>query len=85
MAAKSRERLTKWSRGHYLLNVFETSVAIIFTESSRGSFIYLNEYPACSSSNENFIGFKSKKTIELLSVKSILRYLGKPLVVPQST
>ena len=39
MAAKSRERLTKWSRGHYLLNVFETSVAIIFTESSSG-FLY---------------------------------------------
>ena len=39
MAAKSRERLTKWSRGHYLLNVFETSVAIIFTESS-GGFLY---------------------------------------------
>ena len=26
---KSRERLTKWLRGHYLLNVFKASVAII--------------------------------------------------------
>ena len=71
MAAKSCERLTKWSRGHYLLNVFEISVAIIFTESSRGSFKYLDGYPVCSPSNENFISFKSKKTIEALSVKSI--------------
>ena len=26
---KLRERLTKWSHGHYLLNVFKTSAAII--------------------------------------------------------
>ena len=26
---KSRERLTKWLRGHYLLNVFKASVAVI--------------------------------------------------------
>ena len=28
-SGKSRERLTKWLRGHYLLNVFKASVAII--------------------------------------------------------
>ena len=27
--SKSNERLAKWSRGHYLLKVFKTSVAII--------------------------------------------------------
>ena len=29
MSPKSRKRWSKWSRGHYLLNVFKTSVAII--------------------------------------------------------
>ena len=28
---KSREHLTKWLHGHYLLNVFKTSVAVILT------------------------------------------------------
>ena len=27
---KLRKRLTNWLRGHYLLNVFEASVAIMF-------------------------------------------------------
>ena len=31
---KPRQRLTKWSRGHYLLNVFKTSVANVTIISS---------------------------------------------------
>ena len=44
--------------------------------------VLLNGYTACSPTNKNLIGFKSKKTLEVLSLKNTLRYLGKPIVVP---
>lgn len=55
------------------------------TENFRGSFKYLHGYSACNPSNENLISFKNKKTLEVLSMKNTLPYLGKFLVVSQST